>query len=270
MSSPSTPQPHAAPEALLQTRGVTVRFGGLVAVNGIDLDILPGTVHAVIGPNGAGKTTLFNVISRVIEPSEGAVRFAGEDLLQRRTSELIGMGVTRTFQNLQLFGLSSVYENISGALIHRFRGGLVAAVGRRGRRHNEEVRDRVLETAELLGIKNRLASYPASLPYGILKRVELARALVCQPRLVLLDEPAAGLNSEETGDLIEIFGRVAQSGVTMVLVEHDMNVVMRISDVVTVMDFGKKISEGSPSAVAADPEVIRVYLGETAAAGGGN
>ncbi len=267
MSDSATHTPQAPLGALLQTRGVTVRFGGLVAVNAIDLDVMPGTVHAVIGPNGAGKTTLFNVISRVIEPTEGAVTFAGEDLLQRRPSELIGMGITRTFQNLQLFGLSSVYENISGALIHRFRGGLVAAVGRRGRRHNEEVRDRVLQTAELLGIKNRLASYPASLPYGILKRVELARALVSEPRLVLLDEPAAGLNSDETADLIDIFARVAETGVTMVLVEHDMNVVMRISDTVSVMDFGRKISEGKPDEVAADPEVIRVYLGDAALAG---
>ncbi len=248
---------------MLETRNVTVRFGGLTAVKDMSMKVQPGTIHSLIGPNGAGKTTLFNVISRIIEPTSGEVLFNGESLNGLSSDKVIYKGISRTFQNLQLFRNTTVYENIYSGLVHEYKGRELPFVPGAGKRFMDETRDRVLEVAEMLGIKDRLGSFPASLPYGILKRVELARALVSKPKMLLLDEPAAGLNNDETKEIDEVFQKVNASGVTMLLVEHDMNMVMKVSHMITVMNFGEKVAEGTPKQIASNPKVIEVYLGKS-------
>lgn len=248
---------------MLETRNVTVRFGGLTAVKDMSMKVRPGTIHSLIGPNGAGKTTLFNVISRIIEPTSGEVLFNGQSLNGVTTENVIYKGISRTFQNLQLFRNTTVFENIYSGLVHEYKGRELQFIPGAGRRFSEETKDRVLAVAEMLGIKDRLGSLPASLPYGILKRVELARALVSNPKLLLLDEPAAGLNNDETREIDEVFQKVNSLGITMLLVEHDMNMVMKVSDVITVMNFGEKVAEGTPEQIASDPKVIEVYLGKS-------
>jgi len=248
---------------MLETRNVTVRFGGLTAVKDMSMKVAPGTIHSLIGPNGAGKTTLFNVISRIIEPTSGDVLFRGESLNGLSSEKVVYRGISRTFQNLQLFRNTTVYENVLSGLIHEYKGGEIPFLPGAGRRFMEGTRDRVLEVAEMMGIKDRLNSMPQSLPYGILKRVELARALVSAPKLLLLDEPAAGLNNDETREMDQVFRRVKAAGVTMLLVEHDMNMVMEVTDMITVMNFGEKVAEGPPAVIASDPKVIAVYLGKS-------
>lgn len=254
---------HIRSTDMLETRNVTVRFGGLTAVKDMSMKVQPGTIHSLIGPNGAGKTTLFNVISHIIEPSAGEVAFEGESLNGLTSDKVIYKGICRTFQNLQLFRNTTVYENIYAGLVHEYRGRELPFVPGSGRRFTDETRDRILEVAEMLGIKDRLGSFPAALPYGILKRVELARALVSKPKLLLLDEPAAGLNSDETREIDEVFHKVNAMGVTMLLVEHDMNMVMKVSHRITVMNFGEKVAEGTPKEIASNPKVIEVYLGKS-------
>lgn len=250
-------------KAMLETRNVTVRFGGLTAVKDMSMMVEPGTIHSLIGPNGAGKTTLFNVISRIIEPTAGEVLFSGESLKGLASDKVIYKGICRTFQNLQLFRNTTVYENIYAGLVHGYAGKELPFIPGAGARFAEQSRDRVLEVSEMLGIKDRLGSLPQSLPYGILKRVELARALVSRPKMLLLDEPAAGLNSDETKEIDEVLKKVNAMGVTMLLVEHDMNMVMNVSHRITVMNFGEKVAEGTPKEIAANPKVIEVYLGKS-------
>jgi branched-chain amino acid transport system ATP-binding protein len=225
--------------------------------------VQPGTIHSLIGPNGAGKTTLFNVISRIIEPTSGEVQFNGENFNGLSADKVIYKGISRTFQNLQLFRNTTVYENIYSGLVYKYKGRELPFIPGAGKRFMDETRDRVLEVAEMLGIKDRLGSFPSSLPYGILKRVELARALVSNPKMLLLDEPAAGLNNDETREIDEVFHKLNSMGVTMLLVEHDMNMVMKVSHRITVMNFGEKVAEGTPKEIASNPKVIEVYLGKS-------
>jgi branched-chain amino acid transport system ATP-binding protein len=232
--------------ALLSVREVTRRFGGIVALDAVSFDVEEGEIHGLIGPNGAGKTTLFNVVTRLYSPDEGEIDFAGESLLRTPPHRIVKRGIARTFQNINLFKTMTVLDNV-----------LVGAHSRRDSGERE-----ALEIIEYVGLGGR-ASFPAAaLPYGIQKKVELARALVARPRLLLLDEPAGGLNHEEVADLGAFIRRIRDDfKLTVLLVEHHMNLVMAISEHVHVMNFGRKIAGGTPDEVRADAAVIEAYLG---------
>jgi branched-chain amino acid transport system ATP-binding protein len=247
---------------MLDVQNVTVRFGGLYAVQKMNINIKQGEIHALIGPNGAGKTTLFNVITRNLTPEEGSVSFCGKDISKLDPVKMIGIGIARTFQNLQLYQGMNIYDNIASGYMYTYKKSIASLALGKHIPFAVKVKEQVMQTAELLGLSHVLAYFPSQLSYGVLKRVELARALIAEPKLLMLDEPVAGLNDEETGVINEILKKLNKSGITILLVEHDMNMVMAISDIISVMNFGKKIAEGVPEKIATDPEVIRVYLGE--------
>ena len=246
-----------------EASGVTVRFGGLTALDDVSLHVEPGEVLGVIGPNGAGKTTLFNVVCGFLQPDEGVLRWRGERLEGLRPHKLAGLGISRTLQGVGLFAGLTVLENVAAGATSRARAGfLSAALGLpKSDKDEKALRERAMSTLEQLGAAQYAGRYPGQLPYPVQKRVALARALVNEPDLLMLDEPAAGLGNDEMdelGDTIrELSGRMA-----VMLVEHHMDLVMRVCDRITVLDFGRVIANGSPEQIRTDPAVLAAYLGD--------
>jgi branched-chain amino acid transport system ATP-binding protein len=254
---------------LLEVRGLGRRFGGLQAVAELSFTVASGAIKAVIGPNGAGKTTLFNLISGYALPDAGSVRFRGEEVRGLPAHTLAGRGMARTFQQIQLVPGMSVLENVlTGRHRHTrtgFFGGMLRLPG--SVRESRAARERCLEFLDFLALADLAGAEAASLPYGRQRLVELARALACEPALLLLDEPAAGLNMRETEDLAGTIGRIHATGLTILLVEHDMGLVMNISHEILVLGAGRRVAEGEPRAIQRNPDVIRIYLGEEDAEG---
>jgi len=261
----NTPEQQTLAKPLLSVEGISVRFSGIKALTDVSFQVMPGELFAVIGPNGAGKTSLFNVLSRVYQPVAGKVTFDGSDLLQLKTYQAVRTGIARTFQNLGQFPTSTVLEYLLLGRHIRMHSGILRGGMYVGMTSNEEMKNRAycLHLLDLLGLKH-LSNYTlGSLPYGLQKRADLARALALEPRLLLLDEPVAGMSLEETEDIASVILDIKeQLGVTQILVEHDMAVVMGIADRILVLDFGRVIAQGVPAEIQANPDVIKAYLGE--------
>ncbi len=250
--------------ALLEVSGVSKRFGGLQAVKAVSFRVEKGTIKAVIGPNGAGKTTLFNIVSGFLAPDAGTITFRGEPIQGSPPHRVSARGLARTFQHIKLFTRMSALENVMVGRHVRSRAGFVAGMLHLPFtwREEGEVRARSLDLLDFLGIASLAGAEATSLSYGQQRAVELARALASEPEMLLLDEPAAGLNMRETADLAQLIRRIRERGVTVLIVEHDMSLVMSISDEVIVLSYGEKIADGDPRSVQRDADVIRVYLGE--------
>lgn len=254
-------------DGLLQTLALRKEFGGLVAVADVSFEVPEGSIVSLIGPNGAGKTTFFNMLTGVYKPTAGRVIFAGEDLTGKPPHAFTQRGIGRTFQNIRLFKNMTALENVLVGMHVRLKGSLVEAILRTPRvRHEEaEARARARELLEFSGLRRKDEEIGRNLSYGDQRRLEVARALATQPKLLLLDEPTAGMNPQETLEFTGFVGRLrAERGLTVLLIEHDMRVVMGISDRVTVLDYGEKIAEGTPQEIQKNERVIEAYLGSAA------
>ena len=249
--------------ALLDVTQLSIHFGGVKAVQEVSFSIDPGIVYSVIGPNGAGKTTLFNLITGVYKPTSGEIRLDGESIAGKSPDELARRGVARTFQNLQICMNMSAVENVMVGAHLRLDRNLIKAALRLPSitRRDTELRAEASELMRFVGLDQYLEARADSMPYGALKRLEIARALAMKPRVIFLDEPAAGLNPKETIEVDHLVRKVADSGITVVLVEHDMKMVMNLSDRILVLDYGKKLAEGTGEEIRRNPDVIAAYLG---------
>ena len=255
------------PDTLLQTIGLRKEFGGLVAVDDVAFEIPEGSIVSLIGPNGAGKTTFFNMLTGVYRPTAGRVIFAGEDLTGKPPHAFTQRGIGRTFQNIRLFKNMTALENVLVGMHVRLKGSLIEAILRTPRvRHEEfEARAKARELLEFSGLRRKDEEIGKNMSYGDQRRLEVARALATQPKLLLLDEPTAGMNPQETLEFTGFVGRLrAERGLTVLLIEHDMRVVMGVSDRVTVLDYGEKIAEGTPQEIQKNQRVIEAYLGTAA------
>jgi branched-chain amino acid transport system ATP-binding protein len=248
----------------LEIKGLTIQFGGLLAVNDVSLTIKPGEIHGLIGPNGSGKTTIFNMISGYYKPTSGSIVYNGKAINGLPAHQITALGFARTFQNLRLFKSMTVLDNVLVGMGYRATTRLWEAILNPVAIQREEkaFRDKAYRLLELLDIAEFANARATSLPYGYQRRVEIARALATDPQIVLLDEPAAGLNETESSELRQTLLKIRDSGITIFLVEHDMKLVMSVCDLISVLDYGRKIAEGTSEVISVDPVVVEAYLGQ--------